>query len=350
MSLIFQGIIRYTENLKRRKQFLKVSSFGKITIAIMSAVKFTFFLLFCCIPLSGCALQQDVNSLANHTRALSQRDDKLEQRLIELERQLSALKQQNAEIESLSRVLQEKSSRVESKIENTQKIQAENDKKLREQFAGLRVMLAEVRQEVQAITGKSEMAEHLLKQKTKTVESLERKIENRLSSLEEKLDEDSVQYKNRFAKLEQYLNFEASAQKDLREPAESKPAEELSDIELYSQAKGAFDKGEFETARAGFQALLEKYPNSNNADNAQFWIGETYYREKWYEKAILEYQKVIEKYPKGNKMPASLLKQGLAFFNIGDKANARLILRELTNKYPKANEANIARKKLEEIN
>ena len=58
---------------------------------------------------------------------------------------------------------------------------------------------------------------------------------------------------------------------------------------------------------------MEKYPKSNSADNAQFWIGEIYYREKWYEKAILEYQKVIENYPQGNKISAALLKQGLHF-------------------------------------
>jgi len=92
--------------------------------------------------------------------------------------------------------------------------------------------------------------------------------------------------------------------------------------------------------------FLKRFPTAKNADNAQFWIGETYYREKWYEKAILEYQKVIEKYPKGNKVPASLLKQGLAFYSIGDKANARLIMNELIAKYPHSREAKIARKKL----
>ena len=84
------------------------------------------------------------------------------------------------------------------------------------------------------------------------------------------------------------------------------------------------------------------------AGNAQFWLGETYYREQWYEKAILEYQKVIENYPDGNKIEASLLKQGLAFFNLGDKANARLILQELIRKHPKSNEAQIARQKVKE--
>jgi TolA-binding protein len=76
-------------------------------------------------------------------------------------------------------------------------------------------------------------------------------------------------------------------------------------------------------------------------------VGETYYREKWYEKAILEYQKVVEKYPKGNKVPAALLKQGFAFSSIGDNSNGRLILESLIQKYPDSNEAKIAAKKLQ---
>ena len=79
------------------------------------------------------------------------------------------------------------------------------------------------------------------------------------------------------------------------------------------------------------------------------WIGESYYREKWFERAILEYQTVIEKYPKGNKVPAAMLKQGMALQKIGEKPSARLIFEELINKYPKASEAAIAKKKLKEL-
>ena len=121
---------------------------------------------------------------------------------------------------------------------------------------------------------------------------------------------------------------------------------DLSESEIYTSAKKAFDQGDLEAAREGFKKLIKKYPKSKNADNAQFWIGETYYQEKWYENAILEYQKVIEGYPKGNKAPASRLKQGFAFLQLGDKGNARLILKELTAKHPKSSEAKIAKQKL----
>ena len=157
------------------------------------------------------------------------------------------------------------------------------------------------------------------------------------------------QIETRVQYVEQYLNFESVANRSPRTEAVATEPKKLSEKDLYISAKQAFDEGDFESARTGFEKIINEFPKSENTDNAQFWVGEIYYREKWYEKAILEYQKVIEKYPNGNKVPAALLKQGFAFLSLGDKANARLILKELARKYPETNEGKIAIQKLKEI-
>jgi tol-pal system protein YbgF len=210
---------------------------------------------------------------------------------------------------------------------------------------------------MRTLTGKIEEIQYLLNRQTQvgaeSVKVKEDKI-NRLAKATKSNDD-------RIYRIEQYLNFEPSTQI----PSAGKPAEEstakiapvpadkikqeLPEDEIYRMAKQAFDQGDSDAARKKFQELIQRYPKSERADNAQFWIGEIYYREKWYEKAILEYQKVIEKYPKGNKVPASLLKQGFAFFNLGDKSNSRLILEELIKKYPKSNEAKIAKDKVKDL-
>jgi len=222
------------------------------------------------------------------------------------------------------------------------KQQEERDLELREQLAGLRIMNDRLREEIQLLSGKSEVADHMLKQRAKAYGDIEKKSESQLTRLEELIELN----KARIVKLEEYLNFESPERIGSQVPLQDKAGAKLSEAELYAASKRSFDRGEFEKAREGFQTLIKMYPKSNNADNAQFWVGEIYYREKWYEKSILEYQKVIENYPRGNKVPASLLKQGLAFFNIGDKANARLILKELLKKFPTSNEAKIAKQKL----
>ncbi len=267
--------------------------------------------------LPGCA-QQDILILDN--------------RLSVIEERSAATEQQSLQFES----------RLDEYIKNGQD--------LRERSAGQKVSIDQLRGEIRVLRGKLEETEYLFKQKNKSLEGSKDKRKDQLDKIEQMISANM----DRIVRIEQYLNFETTeSELKLEKGPHTKSgiryAKELSADEIYKSAKQAFVQKDFETAREGFGQLLKRYPKSSQADNAQFWIGETYYLEKWYEKAILEYQKVIEKYPKGNKVPASLLKQGFAFAGLGDKANTRLILTELIQKYPKSNEAKIAKQKLKRL-
>jgi tol-pal system protein YbgF len=202
-------------------------------------------------------------------------------------------------------------------------------------------------------SGRLEEMDYLVNKKLKGYEENQQKNQERM----DRLAADSAAIQKRIETIDQYLNLEGPGARKSSQP--SKPpvkaataaaaAKTASDQALYLEAKRAFDDGRMEASRKGFEQLIATYPKSQQADNAQFWIGETYYREKWYEKAILEYQKVIEKYPSGNKIPAALLKQGLAFVKIGETNNARLVLKELIAKHPSTNEAAIAKQKLDAL-
>jgi tol-pal system protein YbgF len=148
----------------------------------------------------------------------------------------------------------------------------------------------------------------------------------------------------KLTRLEAFTGFEPSDANPATQP--SKPDVKPTAQSIYREAKKDFDAGDMESAKSGFASVVETFPTSDSADNAQFWIGEIFYREKWYQKAILEYQKVIENYPSGNKVPAAYLKQGLAFETLGETENSHLILGELLRKFPDTAEASIARKKL----
>lgn len=264
------------------------------------------FLLLFLNMLCGCALSGDI---------------------VTLENRMALIEHRNAKSEKYNKELK---SRLE-----------EREQALRNQSAELHAMYDQLKAEMRLISGSIDETDYLLKQKLSDSDKI---TENRLKRIEKAAGLNE----NRITHLEQYLNFE-SDENDLKIKSKPQFRQELSENELYTVSKQAFDAGDFETARKGFKNLINKFPKSAHADNAQFWIGEIYYSEKWYEKAILEYQKVIEKYPKGNKVPASLLKQGFAFLNLGDKANARLILKELVKKYSKSTEAEIATKKLKQL-
>ena len=286
----------------------------------VSFVKMAVFISgVCLLFFSGCVTQQEMGSLDNR---------------------ISELELRNVETRKTSQALK---SGLNSR---TQQEQA-----LRRQAASVRARMEALDEELRILSGKVEELEYQLKQR-KDADSAAVKAQQEQVS---ELSKAAKGNEERILRLEQYLNLEPSA----KIPLPPKPAAKikagtqtpppLSEDEIYRMAKQAFDQGDADTAKKKFKELIERYPKSERADNAQFWIGEIYYREKWYEKAILEYQKVIENYPKGNKVPASLLKQGLAFSNLGDKANARLILEELARKYPKSNEAKIARDKLKSL-
>jgi tol-pal system protein YbgF len=272
------------------------------------------------VLLSGCALQRDVVIL--------------EDRLIDLENQNQALQRQSSK---LQQQLQQDLKTLNSESQSS-------ETNLRTQYATMNVSLESVQQEIRAVSGRIDEMDHAVNHKMGDFEKIGGRIDElkiSVAKLEKRLDA-----------IELYLNFDEKGTPPNGGPPTPQGQKNVtadSAQQLYDNAKQAYDNGQLDKARQGFTQLIQSYPKSENADNAQFWIGESYYREKWYEKAILEYQTVIEKYPKGNKVPAAMLKQGMAFIQLGDKSNARLILKELEKKFPQTNEAKIATTKLKEL-
>lgn len=131
--------------------------------------------------------------------------------------------------------------------------------------------------------------------------------------------------------------------------ASSATAPDMSEDEFYAQAKTTFDTGHYAESRVLFEDFIKLYPNSKIADSAAFWIGETYYREENYERAILEYQNLLDNYPNGNKVPAALYKQGLAFIALGDNNNGKILLDDLVRRYPDSQEARVAANRLKNL-
>ncbi len=122
----------------------------------------------------------------------------------------------------------------------------------------------------------------------------------------------------------------------------SAPAEYRDGIDLLRRGDntGAIQK---------LREFLRKSPKSDLADDAQYWIGEAYYANRDYNRAILEFNEVLLRYPKGDKVPAALLRQAGAFAELGDKVDARLVLQKLVSEHGDSPEAERGRQKLAEL-
>ena len=130
------------------------------------------------------------------------------------------------------------------------------------------------------------------------------------------------------------------------EPHLSKEPQEAQDE--YKQALRALNEQQYDKAIQQFRNFARKYPNSDMADDAQYWIGESYFNQKDYNRAILEFNDVL-KYRRGDKVPAALLRQAQAFLEIGDRTDARLILQKLVNDHPNSEQAKEARDRLQAL-
>ncbi len=130
------------------------------------------------------------------------------------------------------------------------------------------------------------------------------------------------------------------------DPHLSKEPPEVQDE--YKLALRALNDQQYDKAIQQFRNFQRKYPNSDMADDAQYLIGESYFAQKDYNRAILEFNDVL-KYRRGDKVPAALLRQAQAFLEIGDRTDARLILQKLINDFPNSEQAREAKDRLQTL-
>jgi tol-pal system protein YbgF len=95
--------------------------------------------------------------------------------------------------------------------------------------------------------------------------------------------------------------------------------------------------------------FIRRNSKSNEADNAQYWIGACYYEQRDYSRSIIELNDLVLKYQKGDKVPAALLMMADAFADSGDEIDARLVLQKLISQYGTSPEAEQARQKLQSL-
>jgi len=181
-------------------------------------------------------------------------------------------------------------------------------------------------------------------------------LESRVAKLDEVVKAQELQLKLR----EEELNKLREATQGLQAPpaAAAEPAGLLAEVWAgeteavkrdYEIAWSALDKKDYRLAIQRFRDFIKRYPKSNLADNAQYWIGESHYALREFDRAILEFDAVRRNYPQGEKVPAALLKQGYSFAELGEKVNARLILQDVIEKYPQSAEALKAKQKLKTL-
>ena len=106
---------------------------------------------------------------------------------------------------------------------------------------------------------------------------------------------------------------------------------QLSDAEIKKKYENAIKllwASKFDEAERELQNLKKIEPD-DLMPNIQYWLGEVYYAQKNFQKAIIAFGEGLEKYPESIKGPDNLLKLGLSFSNLKKKDEACNVLFEL---------------------
>lgn len=117
----------------------------------------------------------------------------------------------------------------------------------------------------------------------------------------------------------------------------------------YQQAFETLKTGRYEEAAAQFKSYLEQYPDSPYADNARYWLGESYYVVREFDEAVKHFQRVLESYPQSSKRADALLKIGFIYYEQGKLDQSRETLEKVVRQYPDSTVAGLARRRLERI-
>jgi len=118
---------------------------------------------------------------------------------------------------------------------------------------------------------------------------------------------------------------------------------------LYDAAFDLVKTRDFPKAIQAFTAFLRRYPNSEYAGNAQYWLGEVYLAESQYNEAGRAFAQVISAYPGHRKEADAMYKLADVERRLGNTQKARQLYQEVLSKHPNSSAAQLARRDLDNL-
>ena len=117
----------------------------------------------------------------------------------------------------------------------------------------------------------------------------------------------------------------------------------------YDTALAILREGRYSEASLAFNKFIGSYPGSDLADNASYWLGETYYVTRDFDRAEQTFRQLISQYPQSSKVSDSRLKTGYILYEKKDWAAARQALNGVVKDYPGTTAARLAADRLQRM-
>jgi tol-pal system protein YbgF len=176
-------------------------------------------------------------------------------------------------------------------------------------------------------------------------------ISGQIQALNDTMDELKV----RLAKLsKQFEDMQAAQQSMAQQQTQAQQQQQAMaqapppDV-LYNNALRDYNGGKNDLAGQEFNDYIKFYPNTDLAGNAYFYLAEIQYKAGDYQSAIANYDLVLQNFPSGNKAAGAQLKKGFALLELGKQDDGIQELKHVIQRYPRTNEATQARERLRKL-
>jgi tol-pal system protein YbgF len=131
------------------------------------------------------------------------------------------------------------------------------------------------------------------------------------------------------------------------EPAQpAAPPPGVDEKAAYDDAFAALRDGRYAESARRFSTFLQQYPNGEFADNATYWLGESYYVTQNYRIALDTFSDLLRRFPQSAKSPDALLKVGYCHYEMREWAEAETALNQVVERYPDTTVARLAQGRL----
>ncbi|MGD8324978.1 MAG: tol-pal system protein YbgF [Gammaproteobacteria bacterium] len=210
------------------------------------------------------------------------------------------------------------------------------------QLAG---QIDELRNETQLLRGEIETLQFASDNSAERQRDLYVDLDARLQSLETNQVQTVQQLRETASRVEQTQQQVADVNSQITAP----PIPIGSDQDNYNAAFDLIQSRQYGDAAAAFQSFLRTFPESPLADNAQYWLAETYYVQRQFADALPQFQRVLDDYPQSAKLPDALLKIGYCNYELQNLDAARAALEQVSRQFPDTTAARLAVQRIERI-
>jgi tol-pal system protein YbgF len=120
-----------------------------------------------------------------------------------------------------------------------------------------------------------------------------------------------------------------------------------SESQAYEKAVNLILKSrEYDKAIPEFQSFLNRYPDSQYAANAHYWLGQLLFNKQQWSDAATQFELVVSKFPDSTKRADALLKLGVVAEKVGNNGRAKELFQQVVSEYPTSSARKLAESRL----